>query len=755
MNKSTESLWDSAGEGAYARMNQAWQWLCDQRENAPEGADSWDIRWQALNTGPGWLTDLTQRVLRGEYRLAPLQLQGKNENRKAVWGAQDALVLKWTALSLQHLLPLHSACEHVKGHGGGKVSIMKLHHLLTQPESGSPITCRDDNHHDDVEKKTAGSAVKPDDAGYRTDNSADNGSTDTRRYKWVCRTDIRGYYRNIDKQTLLSQVRQHVQSPVLTGLVNQYIHYTVEDGGTFHTPEKGISRGCPLSPLMGALHLYDMDEHFAKQKAIHYARYMDDIIILAKSRGALRRHTKRLMQWFSEYGFEAHPDKTYIGRTEKGFDWMGAWLTHEGVTDIAPRAKANHREKVRRLYERLARVPLWRRKRARQQVNARVSTYRKRWNIWAGALLCVTGAACADSPLVVLASGNLAGDTGARYPISAGPITMTFRAKTKDYGGMCLSMDKYTCRLQGLGVAHKTPLGWGIELLNNAGRNSSVILVPKGTATRTGAGPNEVATMNLATGDVVYGDGTGGRGCAPLQGDNDFEGTWQAWLKTSQCPASTTITGDRGAGTLSASGQMIIYALGPLSPGLLTSKPLYIGHHTDSDYVAIVPKPSAIVISGLNCNIQVTSGTGASSTGAGTPNVTVDYGSVPKRSPAGNADATAALVLTTTCSGTNSSDAAAQVTLATSFSAGAGTVQDASGYLRESGVAGHYLTLNQNTGACNASNAVTGMTTGKTYAPGAPGTVSTETVVASLCSDGTTATLGQHTIRAVAKLVNR
>lgn len=354
-----------AAEGADYRMTQAWQWLCEQRTQAPDQADVWDIRWQNLNTGAGWLTDLTARVLRGEYSLTPLQMHGKGKERKAVWSAQDALVLKWAALSLQHQLPLHPSCEHVKGHGGGKQSIEKLHTLLTAPA-------------DPGEKKTDAAAAS---------TSGTSDSPDTREYKWVCRTDIRGYYRNISKQTLKNQVQQHVRNPVLRDLVQQYIHYTVEDGGIFHTPEKGISRGCPLSPLMGALHLYDMDAHFSQQPSIHYARYMDDVIILAKSRWSLRKHTKRLMQWFSEYGFEAHPDKTQIGRIKKGFDWMGAWLTSDGVTDIAPRAKANHREKVRRLYEQLARLPLWKRKSAAPKVNARVSTYRKRWNIWVKSMI--------------------------------------------------------------------------------------------------------------------------------------------------------------------------------------------------------------------------------------------------------------------------------------------------------------------------------------------------------------------------------
>lgn len=336
----------------------AWQWLETQRRNAPEGADVWDIRWQAQKSVT-YLTDLLHTLRAGEYHLSPLQLHGQGNDRKAVWGAQDALVLKWVALSIEGQLPLHPSCEHIKGHGGGKQSIHKLHALLTGRPAAPDAA---ETHDTPAPKKTAG-------------------------YAWVCRTDIRGYYRNINKETLLKQVRQHVQDPVLAALINQYIHYTVEDGGTFHTPESGISRGCPLSPLMGALHLYDMDEHFSNQQSIHYARYMDDVIILAKSRWSLRKHTRRLMQWFSEYGFEAHPDKTQIGRTAKGFDWMGAWLTDEGVTDIAPRAKANHREKVRRLYERLARLPAWLRHRRQKQVHARVSAYRKRWNIWVGTQL--------------------------------------------------------------------------------------------------------------------------------------------------------------------------------------------------------------------------------------------------------------------------------------------------------------------------------------------------------------------------------
>lgn len=131
---------DPAADWAYTRLEAAWQWLCGQRDTAPEGADVWDVRWQHLQAGPAYLSGLLRELLDGRYRLSPLQLYGRGQDRKAVWGAQDALVLKWVAFSLENQLPLHPACEHVKGHGGGKQSVQKLHDLLTQRATPDDIS---------------------------------------------------------------------------------------------------------------------------------------------------------------------------------------------------------------------------------------------------------------------------------------------------------------------------------------------------------------------------------------------------------------------------------------------------------------------------------------------------------------------------------------------------------------------------------------------------------------------------------------
>jgi hypothetical protein len=63
------------------------------------------------------------------------------------------------------------------------------------------------------------------------------------------------------------------------------------------------------------------------------ARFMDDILILAPTHWQLRRAVKVVNQMLGALGLEKHPDKTFIGRIERGFDFLGlsfqsGWAGH-------------------------------------------------------------------------------------------------------------------------------------------------------------------------------------------------------------------------------------------------------------------------------------------------------------------------------------------------------------------------------------------------------------------------------------------
>lgn len=303
-------------------LDTSWQWLCQARKSAPANADIWDLRYR----WPAYRESFLAQLQSGEYRLSPMRVVGRE--RQVMWSAEDALALKWVALQLVGEIPLHEKCEHLKGHGGGLASVQRVQAAIN-----------------------------------------------TKAYRWVCRTDIKGYYGAINTDTLLLQLTAHITRPALLSLLRQFLHYSVEEGGNFHTPSQGIAHSCALSPLMGALHLWLVDNYFATQEKIYYARYMDDFLILTPTRWSLRRQVKQLNRYLNQFGFEKRPEKTFIGRIAKSFDWMGAWLTDAGVTDIAPRAKANHQEKLRRLYEQIQHWPKDRQKQ-------RVSEYKKRGESW-------------------------------------------------------------------------------------------------------------------------------------------------------------------------------------------------------------------------------------------------------------------------------------------------------------------------------------------------------------------------------------
>ena len=153
------------------------------------------------------------------------------------------------------------------------------------------------------------------------------------------------------------------------------INYSVITNADFRTPKKGIARGSALSPLLAAFHLYAVDQAFSACTQLVYVRYLDDFLVFAKTRWHLRKAVKQLNEFFTFYGFEQHPDKTFIGKIDKGFDWMGFFFTAEGCSAVAPRAYANHVIKLRRLYEHARRDTL-------EQVSLRVAGYQKRWETW-------------------------------------------------------------------------------------------------------------------------------------------------------------------------------------------------------------------------------------------------------------------------------------------------------------------------------------------------------------------------------------
>jgi RNA-directed DNA polymerase len=318
-------------------LNEAFSWLCQRRIDYSPHDTVWGLRanWQQHKA------DILSKLNSGQYRLSPQnRIKLSNGETIDIWTAQDALVLKALTITLSDLLPVSSDCTHIKGHGGLKRAVRDVHQ-----------------------------------------NLPDNG--------FVLRTDVKSYYASIDHIELLDRLAVYIKDKNILNLVSQYLKRSTEYGGTFKDFDQGISRGCPLSPLMAAFYLHELDVALAKEP-VFYIRYMDDILILAKTRHKLRRAIASVNSVLSSLKLIKHPDKTTMGHICRGFDFLGYHFTHIGaVAGLSPARQTlqNYQTKLSRLYEQNGTVQRknwgWSpTKRKPQTVEMKITTYKKRWLSW-------------------------------------------------------------------------------------------------------------------------------------------------------------------------------------------------------------------------------------------------------------------------------------------------------------------------------------------------------------------------------------
>ena len=297
-------------------LDAAYKWLCDKRAHYHYNADVWQVR-------RGWpekKQHLQQLLRSGNYHFRELRLIRGEEQAVEWWSSWDALVLKAMAIVLgEHLKPhLSERCFHLAGSGGMKAAVREV--AANLPEN-----------------------------------------------QFVFRTDVKGYYASINHHILMDLVGRYVQDEAVLSLLWGYLRGVVSDGGHFNDITQGVSLGCPLSPLMGALFLKPLDDRMA-QFDLFYARFMDDWVILAPTRWKLRQAIKAVNQVMSGLRVRQHPDKTFIGRITRGFDFLRYGFSPAGLT-LAQKTVDRMADKVSRLYEQGADV-------------GRIEAYLKRWRQW-------------------------------------------------------------------------------------------------------------------------------------------------------------------------------------------------------------------------------------------------------------------------------------------------------------------------------------------------------------------------------------
>ena len=145
---------------------------------------------------------------------------------------------------------------------------------------------------------------------------------DEENTQWCLKLDVRKYYPNIDKQKLKDKYARLFKDQRLLDMLYEIIDST--DG------EKGVPIGNYISQYSGNIYLSDFD-HRVKEvyKVKYYYRYMDDMVLLAKTKEELQSLVREITWYLGlEWNLEVKDNWSLFRVDERGIDFIGYVFKH-------------------------------------------------------------------------------------------------------------------------------------------------------------------------------------------------------------------------------------------------------------------------------------------------------------------------------------------------------------------------------------------------------------------------------------------
>jgi RNA-directed DNA polymerase len=149
---------------------------------------------------------------------------------------------------------------------------------------------------------------------------------------------------------LMSRVARKVSDKVLLGLIGRYLRAGVWVGSTIEPTAWGTPQGSPLSPLLCNILLDDLDQEL-ETRGHRFVRYVDDVVILVKSKRAGRRVMATISRYLTQtLKLKVNRDKSRVVKIEE-LNYLG--FTFRGIRIFASnQALADFKHRLRGLTSR-------------------------------------------------------------------------------------------------------------------------------------------------------------------------------------------------------------------------------------------------------------------------------------------------------------------------------------------------------------------------------------------------------------------
>ena len=128
--------------------------------------------------------------------------------------------------------------------------------------------------------------------------------------------DIRKYFNSIDKKILYKILTRRIKDEKLLWLIRQIL--------TAQKRQKGIEIGNYTSQTFANIYLNELDQYATRKlKVPFYYRYMDDIVILFKTKKDAKEALDKIKKFLKEHLELELNDKTNIFRGKQGVNFCG------------------------------------------------------------------------------------------------------------------------------------------------------------------------------------------------------------------------------------------------------------------------------------------------------------------------------------------------------------------------------------------------------------------------------------------------
>lgn len=109
----------------------------------------------------------------------------------------------------------------------------------------------------------------------------------------------------------------------------------------------GLIPGSPISSFFANYCLKDCDKYF-EERGILYARYSDDIVILADSKDKLKEYLNVIKSYLDKYKLEINPDKYMWFDAGDSVDFLGLKLRSDGKIDLSDHSVKKLKKQIHR-----------------------------------------------------------------------------------------------------------------------------------------------------------------------------------------------------------------------------------------------------------------------------------------------------------------------------------------------------------------------------------------------------------------------